>query len=499
MNDSGSSSRTVKRGPNKKHWSRSKIAVLGVIAIILVGRLFLQGIFSNPLANPCSVESRRYEDLGSDFYAPLMRLKFRSTYPQDKVLVMPLTTGSEPGDVPASAVDNPCEGRRFMAALVNRLDTYGPGVIAIDRYYNDDDRCPESDGANDVLRVALSTAPVAAHIQAPAIVVGRDSGRATPEQAKRTGGNCLLETTPLNLDAAGVPAGRVRRAVHLALVRMNEDVLRIPLRWWMSPAPGEPSSAADHPVPGFALAAYTLASWRLSAEESARLDLGQPVSGQPAGLVKLLKSDSHPYAFFPKAPPQQISPIDLLCADRDGQDFLRRFLLEIHSGQPIPSTAGHPEQKDCTLAKPLPGLGGKVVVIGVREDEVDMHEFPRGIQHGVDLQAEYIEALLDNAYIKTAPVWLDWGLTILLCVLLLGREVMQDYASASLWVSLVWDVGAIALVMALSLVALLAGYFTPVFWLACSGVVLTEVFTRLFERLTHHVREGRHADHGKHA
>jgi CHASE2 domain-containing sensor protein len=475
------------------------IGVLAVIVIVLIGRLFLEGILSNPLANPCSFESRRYEDVGSYFYAPLMRLKFRSSYPQDKVFVMPLTSGDDPGDIPASAVENPCEGRRFMAGLVDRLDAYGPSVIAIDRYYNDDDRCPESDGANDVLRVSLASSPIFAHIEVPAVVVGRDSGKVSEEQTNKTGGNCLIEKTPLKLDADPLPVGRMRRPVHLGLARLNSDVLRIPLRWWLSAGPDAAHPEQDRSAAGLALAAYSLASGRLSADELAKVDEGQPLQGEPAGLVKLLNDDAHPYAFFPKKAPLQVSPIDLLCADPDGQDFLRRYLLGVHSAlQAIPAKAAHPEQKYCKAARPVPNLGGKVVVIGVRDEDVDVHAFPGGEQHGVDLQADYIEALLDNAYIKTAPGWLDWGLTLVLCVLLLGREVMPDYATAKWWVSLLWDVGVIAGVMALSVLVLFVGYFTPTFWLSCSGVVLSEIVTRLFERITHHVRH-RRTTHAKHS
>ncbi len=470
--------------------------MLAVIAVILVGRLFLEGILSNPLEDPCSFKSRGYEDVGSVFYAPLMRLKFRSSYPQNKVLVLPLTAGQEPGDVPASAVENPCEGRRFMAGLVDRLTAYGPSVIAIDRYYNDDDRCAESDGANDALRVALSSAQTSGQNSVPAVVVGLDSGKATRERASSSDGNCLIEKRALRLETDRIPPGRVARTVHMALVRMNSDVLRIPLRWWLTPSVEEPRNE-DRPVNGFALAAYTQAAIPMSADERAKADQGIPLSRYPAGLRSLLSQDAHPYASFPKDPPPQVSPADLLCADKDGLDFLRRYLLGIHTPQAtIPADAGHPEQEYCKGTKPLPSLKGKVVVIGVRQEDVDTHDFPGGERYGVDLQAEYIDALLDNRYMKTAPAWLDWGLTLLLCVLLLGLEVMPEYATAKWWVALVWDVGATGGVMLLSIISLEAGYFTPVFWLACSGVVLTDVVTRLFERITHHVREHRRVQHG---
>jgi len=456
--------------------------------------LLLEGILSNPLADPCSFKSRGYEDIGSVFYAPLMRLKFRSSYPRNKVSVLPLTEGDEPGDVPASAIENPCEGRRFMAGLVDRLSAYGPSVVAIDRYYNDDDRCPENSGANDVLRVALSSAQSSGQNPVTAVVVGLDSGKATQEKEKSTGGNCLIEKRALPLKAAQIPPGRVTRTVHMGLARMNSDVLRIPLRWWLTPSTEEPNHE-DRPVNGFALAAYTQAAISMSADERAKADEGIPLSHYPAGLASLLSQDAHPYASFPKDPPPQVSPADLLCADKDGVDFLGRYLLGIHDPQAtIPADAGHPEQAYCKGAKALPSLAGKVVVIGVRQEDVDVHDFPGGERYGVDLQAEYIDALLDNRYMKTAPAWLDWGLTILLCILLLGLEVMPEYASAKLWVSVVWDVGAIVGVMLLSILSLEAGYFTPVFWLACSGVVLTDIVTRLFERMTHHVREHR----GKH-
>ena len=503
MTESKRSPHAKKHGSGKRRRVLSWIGMLAVIAVILVGRLLLEGILSNPLADPCSFKSRGYEDVGSVFYAPLMRLKFRSSYPKNKVLVLPLTEGEEPGDVPASAIENPCEGRRFMAGLVDRLSAYGPSVIAIDRYYNDDDRCPESDGANDVLRVALSSAQdstqnrgqnTSGQNSVPAVVVGLDSGKATQEKEKSTGGNCLIEKRTLPLKADQIPPGRVARPVHMGLARMNSDVLRIPLRWWLTPSTEEPRHE-DRPVNGFALAAYTQAAIPMSADERAKADEGIPLNRYPAGLASLLRHDEHPYASFPKDPPPQVSPADLLCADKDGLDFLRRYLLGIHAPEAtIPADAGHPEQAYCNGAKALPNLAGKVVVIGVRQEDVDVHDFPGGERYGVDLQAEYIDALLDNRYMKTAPAWLDWGVTILLCVLLLGLEVMPEYASAKLWVSVVWDAGAIGGVMLLSIVSLEAGYFTPVFWLACSGVVLTDIVTRLFERMTHHVREHR----GKH-
>jgi hypothetical protein len=327
-----------------------------------------------------------------------------------------------------------------------------------------------------------------------AVVVGLDSGKATQEKEKSTGGNCLIEKRALPLKAVQIPPGRVARTVHMGLARMNSDVLRIPLRWWLTPSTEEPSHE-DRPVNGFALAAYTQAAIPMSAEERAKADEEIPLSRYPAGLASLLRHDEHPYASFPKDPPPEVSPADLLCADKDGLDFVQRYLLGIHEPQAtIPADAGHPEQAYCNGAKALPNLAGKVVVIGVRQEDVDVHDFPGGERYGVDLQAEYIDALLDNRYMKTAPAWLDWGLTILLCVLLLGLEVMPEYATAKWWVGVIWDVGAIVGVMVLSILSLEAGYFTPVFWLACSGVVLTDIVTRLFERMTHHVREHR----GKH-
>jgi hypothetical protein len=368
MSQSKRSPHTKEQGSKKRrHRILSWVGMLAVIAVILVGRLLLEGILSNPLADPCSFRSRGYEDIGSVFYAPLMRLKFRSSYPKNKVLVLPLTEGEEPGDVPASAIENPCEGRRFMAGLVDRLSAYGPNVIAIDRYYNDDDRCPESSGANDVLRMALSSAPVSSQNQGQnsvtAVVVGLDSGKATQEKEKSTGGNCLIEKRALPLKAVQIPPGRVARTVHMGLARMNSDVLRIPLRWWLTPSTEEPSHE-DRPVNGFALAAYTQAAIPMSAEERAKADEEIPLSRYPAGLASLLRHDEHPYASFPKEPPPEVSPADLLCADKDGLDFLRRYLLGIHQPQAtIPANAGHPEQAYCKGAKTLPSLAGKVVVI----------------------------------------------------------------------------------------------------------------------------------------
>jgi hypothetical protein len=111
------------------------------------------------------------------------------------------------------------------------------------------------------------------------------------------------------------------------------------------------------------------------------------------------------------------------------------------------------------------GLRGKIVVIGEHSD-ADEHQSVLGTVPGVVLQANYLEALLDDRYFRPINRVVEISL-LFLCFLII--EMIFDH-SAPL-IALLSSVGFVAFLWAISYVVILQwGYFLS-FWLPTSIAV----------------------------
>ncbi len=122
-----------------------------------------------------------------------------------------------------------------------------------------------------------------------------------------------------------------------------------------------------------------------------------------------------------------------------------------------------------------------MVVIGVDQQGEDSHSLPGGERKGVDLQAEYIEALLSGQYVHAAPWWLDWGMVLLLFGEMYYTEGRFDKGTLSLGCSFLLDFLSLTLLLVASGVLLHRNLLTPNFLGASGAIFITGLVTRGLE------------------
>ena len=245
-------------------------------------------------------------------------------------------------------------------------------MIVIDKDYSPDVVCSEYDpahhpgetGTSDLLD---STAKVAA--STPIFVSARSESalQATtePEEFRRT---LDRHRAVAKLPSLAFPAG-----VRYAVPNLDIDDRKIPLYWPAYPDRDSVGKGKPLPEPSLAFAAAT-------TFDPGVLGLG--------AIRSLEKHHSFAYTNFLRE--EQIgsySAIDLLC------------------------NAPHSQDKDWRACNPdlphneaLRKLSHRVVVIG-EENPADVWDSPVGRIPGAVLQANYIEALLDDRYLQPCPWW----------------------------------------------------------------------------------------------
>jgi hypothetical protein len=216
-------------------------------------------------------------------------------------------------------------------------------------------------------------------------------------------------------------------AAHLSqgIVNLDVDSRRIPLGWRVQLAPGEPSGWLN----GLALEAanvYDRELWNKYPK-----------------LQALRRGQVNPYLSM-IAPSDHVvfSAADLLCA------------MPSLTGSLQQQCVGHrPEAKDPSY------LRGRIVVVGEVSQDLDLHQTVIGNVQGMVLQANYIEALLDERYFSPAPKWVDY---------LVGFLLFAALEASLLIASALRAIGSAALVLVIAFVLLslavryLGYYVSPV-------------------------------------
>lgn len=265
--------------------------------------------------------------------------------------VMLVTIGSaEPADIKS----DPCAQRLFVANLVERLKRLNVSVIALDKFY-DAATCPPDGEATKALFAALSgTSPVTTLAQRTQIVPKRQ--RAHPQV-------CLRLRPGLTF---GLPE------TNLGVARLDTDTRRIPLKWPLI------VNGKNQPPSAESFAFVTARAANKAAVET-------PL------LRRALRKTQQPYSTTVKI--ESYSALDILCGKN--------------------TTVAH--WRECKRTEPVEGMNGAIVVIGDHIGEEDIHPAmrsaededketdeqvaaPEGLLYGVDLQANYIAALLDKRY-----------------------------------------------------------------------------------------------------
>lgn len=330
---------------------------------------------------------------------------------------------------------NVCPARSFTADLIKAVAIEGAAVIAIDRFYGGT-ACPDGDAGTKDLKDAI------AGLKIPVVV-----GQSTHAPANGASSACLVLSPQLDLGT------KIKRG----LTRLNQDVLKLPLRW---PVFADDASAENGPVQqadSFALMA--------AAQEKKTMR-------EDANFSKLYSIGQQPYANLSGKLERQTAS-NLMCS----------ILPERAKGYGI----------DCSNGWRKKDLRGKVVVIGAESDQ----DFPAVLgegTYGFELHARYIAALLSGSYLRQiSPLFLllPLGFYFVLSELLIPYMHIHRHPPRPLFHiqrPLLWTVGVFVVTIAVGVAVPLALHrFPPLgMLLGISGILiprlLIEAWALLNER-----------------
>ena len=248
----------------------------------------------------------------------------------------------DPGSV---GLNDICRQRKMMTALLGKVAAAMPSVIVIDKYFG-------QGACSDEVNAPLARTIFAISGTLPVVV-----GRRVVENAAY-----LLPSLPL----AGAQE---------AIVNIDPDTRKLPLKWQIFPAEEDMRRNVG-------------LVWRetLALKAAESYERGQLLARHPR-LKKLLDPVQHPYISF-------------LGTDQFKQfRFSAGYVLcgrEVNPGEDAAVCPG--------WAPELKTLSGKVVLIGELSRDEDEHSTVMGRIPGLYLQANFIEALLDDRYYQGAPI-----------------------------------------------------------------------------------------------
>jgi class 3 adenylate cyclase/CHASE2 domain-containing sensor protein len=304
-----------------------------------------------------------------------------------------------------------CRQRKMMTVLIRRIAAAMPSAIVIDKFYLQTE-CPGD--TNSALAAAMSE--ISAKVP---LIVGR----------RVLKGTSYLQPAFL----VGIPD------LKEAIVNVDPDTRKVPLEWQLFPTKSDMDRNTR-------LKWYpTLALKAAEVYEKDRLTERHP------RLAKLLNSHGqHPYISF-----LEIQQFERLTV---GQILCGR---EVQPGEDATACAGSPRD--------LADLSGKIVLIGEIARDEDKHTTVVGRINGLDLQANFIEALLDDRFYEGVPA-LDYVFGFLF---LAGLEVILTFFRDS-WIKMLAAIGLLVLAMLLLLhivISNLHWYVNPLPFIALALLV----------------------------
>ena len=261
---------------------------------------------------------------------------------------------------------NLCETREFTARLLRRIVAAQPAVIVID-WYNLPDRCEENDQRTKhlidaVQDVVTGRVPIAAPAQGFFGKVPLIAARSTYRTSDLPEGEYIGRKDVLDKTSA-----------QFATIRLDDcEEDRIPFKWKVRPAPDQPA----HDLETLGLAAVRAANQ----------------SGAVRGLSSFIEHENRPYVsfLFPERAFPAVPAIDLLCDKRPEYPKDYRGCAE-------------PPQDDPKLA----ALYKKIVILADVSTREDMHGTTIGELPGAILHANYIEAMINKAYLRPLNPWIQ--------------------------------------------------------------------------------------------
>ena len=404
---------------------------------------------------------------------------------------------------PAGLLTNTCDSRAFLARLIKDLDTLGPDVIMIDKYYTADS-CGDADKNNQFVAALESTKA--------RIVVGRatEGLEAPPDSVGcmalsdafkfkyQTDPNPSAPTLPANSDANLDPNSgdfSKRCRVCYGLTRLNSDTLKVPLHWSVYKLPAVTGAIPAPP------SAVNLPTWSPPAQSADDPNAGDGLAWAAAQRSTLLSAESRkevaqylndqvqPYTTLVPIP--YTSAMTALCAVEGNY-----YKIPQPAGTHDPCDnwlRGMPDNLDGNFLT----LKGKIAVIGDLSDQ-DEHfsvlkvnepgvYLPGGDQAGVFLQANYVQSILDHRFLRAVPTRVAFLFVLLfvICVYCLyWSHDVQGEPHLSPEQAVMGSLLALLVLIGICLAGLLKFHlFTPV-W-AIWGPVVFLVF-RYLEASGHH-------------
>lgn len=282
----------------------------------------------------------------------------------------------------SNGVLNACERRTPLAALIRAIARARPSVIVLDYSFNEK-QCAAEDGHTADLKAAIGVVS-----ESVPIVYGR---RNAPDRT--------LEPS------LAFPVTR-RAMLQQGMINFDPDTRRLPLNWAIHTTPPSTNKEAWTWFPTLALSAARSQNAQLE-KKYVRLanflhiaeDAG-PDGGQQA---------VHPFVSF-----LQPAQMTLYAAG------------EVLCGANYTSALAGTESTPCTLSDEIPNtLRGKIVVVG-ESGPADAHDSVIGLVPGFILQANYIEALLDERYYKPAPPWIDFAFGLVIFIALTAASEVEN-------------------------------------------------------------------------
>jgi CHASE2 domain-containing sensor protein len=427
------------------------ILILGLLA----GTLHVMGWEPQLPSDSCSLRETEQGDLSAWLYDTLAGWGLHHVAsPYVAVVHIDPTSG------PADLLTNNCSSRAFLTQLIPSLNRQRVSVIAIDKYYTSTCSTPHVD--DDFIQAVTSSA-------AP-VVIGLETDQA---EKSRTSGGCLTLSHRFPFTQTTPGQKPARRNIFFGLTRLNAQILQIPLAWQAADNPDSaqaiPSGDANAPDhtqqdcadcrPGLALVAARALDANVDSIDN-------------NAIQSLLSQQVHPYATVLDLP--TVDAFKALCAAPAPGDAKPAYNC---SSDHLPASTGALAIASSGDGSRHYGLAGKVVVVGDYAPEVDIHD----TAHGVDLQASYIESILEQRFLKQIPGWIVYPYLGLFAV---GIYFIYWKWDHRLQLVFAISLAALALTIAFSLAVLLGfGYYTPV-W-ALLGMCLF-VLSRYFEVGGHH-------------
>ena len=448
--------------PHPEHWTKHRlrqfwlvIPLVGILAALMMSDL---GDFLgySPLfaPNPCALADADQSSISAKLYMPIAKWALRYT-PSPSVAIIYIDPAHDPPDL----LTNVCASRAFLARLIADLNTLSAHVIVIDKYYSAA-ACTEQDkNATFINAMESSKVPIVVAVLDHAFSGGNGAS------------GCTALTPHLQFSAAS--------KVHYGLARLDNDDLKIPLRWPIFEDPADSGAAATPPpapkqLPADSGDTLALATARIV---NPNIESGPTVS-------KLLAKQIDPYTTFLNLP--NITALTAICSAESSP----RAPIEGQDGDQVCKPWIRPT--DNLNGKNL-DLTSKIVVIGDLSDvdlkpfPTNLAPFPAGTRPGVFLHANYIQALLDHRFLLEIPMAVTLGVVVLyVFVIYCLYWAHDDQGKPRLTADQAgfWSLVVLAGIVLLSFMALVTtSYFTPLWALWGAGVFM--VF-RYLEAKGHH-------------